>query len=411
MRERIVGAFVLLTLGILVTFTLVRAYTADGVLTSAQQRQSDRAVQLLGELVASREAAGQELDRAYLLDHLDRGERVDFADAGGDTIRVDGPGYRPSEATADVVASTTLPDGDVVTLRVSDYLIDARVSDVITSLVILGGVMIAIAAGLAFVAAQRLARPFLDLRNHAVALGRGRFDLGIPRYAVPEADTIGQALENSAGQLKDLVRREREFASNVSHQLRTPITALRLELEDIRLWPDTPAAISDELGRALGQVDRLQTTVNDLLDLARTRRIGGSTDLDLSQLVRTAVERWRPAAGHRAIALGVPGSVSVHLAPGPIEQVLDVLVDNALVHGQGTVTVAVFEEGDAVEVRVSDQGRDRPGDEVFHRNVGTTEEGLGIGLTVAAEIAEALGGRLMLGDGPVTAFRLLLPRS
>jgi signal transduction histidine kinase len=410
MRERIVGAFVLLTLGILVTFTLVRAYTADAVLTQAEQRKADRSVELLSELVASRDEADQDLDRAYLRDHLARGERVDFVAADGRRLRVDGDGYRPAEASSDVVVSHDVPGGGRITLRSSDYLIDQRVSDVITSLVILGAVLVGLAAALAFVAARTLSRPFIELRDHALALGRGRFDLGIPRYAVPEADTIGQALEQSAGQLHDLVRREREFASNVSHQLRTPITALRLELEDVRLWPDTPPPVADELGRALGQVDRLQTTVNDLLDLARTRRIGGSTDLDLSTLVQTSVERWRAAAGTRDIALGVPGCVQVHLAPGPIEQVLDVLIDNALVHGSGTVTVAVFEDGDAVEVRVSDQGRGRPGDEVFHRNVGSSDDGLGIGLTVAAEIAEALGGRLFLGDGPTTSFRLQLPR-
>ena len=409
MRERIVGAFVLLTLGILVAFTLVRAYTADVVLTEAEERKADRSVELLAELVASREDAGQPLDRQYFLRHLARGERVDFFDKG-ETMSVDAPGYRRAEASSDVTASAPLPDGDRIVLRSADYLIDQRVSDVITSLVVLGGVMIAVAAALAFVAARQLSRPFVELRDHALALGRGRFDLGIPRYAVPEADTIGQALEHSAGQLKDLVRREREFASNVSHQLRTPITALRLELEDVRLWPETTPPVAEELGRALGQVDRLQTTVTDLLDLARSRRIGGSTDLDLSELVQTSVERWRPAAGHRAIALGVPGVVRVHLAPGPIEQVLDVLIDNALVHGSGTVTVAVFDDAGPVEIRVSDQGRSRPGEEVFHRNVGSSDEGLGIGLTVAAEMAEAIDGRLMLGDGPTTAFRLLLPR-
>lgn len=409
MRERIVGAFVLLTLGILVVFTLVRAYTADAMLTSAAERQVERSAELIAELVASREDAGQPLDERYLRTHLETGERVDYQAADGTRVSAAARGYRPEEAATDVTSSHAVHGGGRVTVHSADYLIDERVSDVITSLVVLGGILVAVATGLALFAARTLSRPFVELRDHALALGRGGFDLGIPRYAVPEADTIGQALQHSAGQLHDLVRREREFASNVSHQLRTPITALRVGLEDASMWPETPKPVADELGRSLGQVDRLQTRVNDLLDLARSRRIGGSTDLDLSALVERAVDRWRPAAGTRLIALGVPGPVHLHQAPGPVDQILDVLIDNALVHGRGTITVSVFDEPDAVEVRVSDQGKARLGDEVFHRNVGSTEDGLGIGLTVAAEIAEALGGRLSLDDGPYTSFRLQLP--
>lgn len=130
----------------------------------------------------------------------------------------------------------------------------------------------------------------------------------------------------------------------------------------------------------------------------------------MAQVVRGTVERWRPAAGTRDIALAVAGEVHAHQAPGPVEQVLDVLVDNALRHGRGTVTVALLEENHHVDIRVSDQGRDRPRDEVFHRNVGSAGQGLGIGLTVAAEIAEALGGRLTLADAPCTTFLFQLPR-
>jgi len=411
MRSRIVGAFVLLVLGILVPFTVVRGYTADVYVTDAETDKVEGSLGLLAELAASREAAGQPLDERYLAQHLNEAERIDYVAADGSRVSASAPDYRAEEEGSDIVRSSDVEGGGELTLRMSQYVIDQRVREVVTSLVLLGLVLVAVAVGLALVAARTLSRPFQDLAGFAVMLGRGRFDLGIPRYDVPEADTIGQALEQSAGQLHDLVRREREFASNVSHQLRTPITTLRLELEELSRTPETPTRVSDGLARSLGRIDRLQSTVTNLLDLARTRSLGGSEDIDLARLVRGAVERWRPAAGDRHIALGVPGEVHVHQAPGPIEQILDVLVDNALRHGSGTVTVTVFDDPEHVEIRVSDQGRAQPGLEVFHRTVGSAGEGFGIGLTVAAEIAEALGGRLTLADTPTTTFRLQLPHS
>jgi signal transduction histidine kinase len=409
MRERIVGAFILLALAILVTFSLARAYTANEVVTETENRKVQRSAALLAELAGSRQEAGQVLDEPYLARQLNLAERVDYVAPDGTRVTATAEGYRTAEQDTDVRHSVDVPGGGVMTLRRSQYVIDERVSDVLTSLVLMGMFLITVAGGLAFVAAWLLSRPFQELAGYAVALGRGRFDLEIPRYGVPEADTIGQALEHSAAELQDLVRREREFASNVSHQLRTPITALRLELEDLALWPDTPRPVAEELDRSLVQVDRLQTTVTDLLDLARTRRIGSLQDVDVVQLVRAVVERWRPAAGERHIALGVPGRVRAHQAPGPIEQVLDVLIDNALRHGRGTITVAVLDGEDHLEIRVGDQGTDRPADEVFHRHVGADGEGLGIGLTVAAEIAEAMGGRLVLADAHSTTFVLQLP--
>ena len=410
MRERIVGAFVLLALGILVVFSVARAYSVDDVVTAAEERKLERSVVLLAELVAARQAAGEAVDAAYLSRHLNQAERIDYDDADGADVTATAADYRLADQASDLSESASVDGGGEVTLRRSAFLVDERVSNALTPIVVLGMLLVAVAAGLAYVAAVLLARPFQQLAHYAVELGRGRFELGIPRYDVPEADTIGRALEQSAGQLHDLVQREREFASNVSHQLRTPITALRLELEDLSLWPETPKSIADELTRSLAQVDRLQETVTDLLDLARARRIGRWEDIDLAEVVRATVERWRPVAGTRDIALAVAGEAHVHQAPGPVEQVLDVLVDNALRHGTGTVTVALLEENHHIDIRVGDQGRDRPGDEVFHRNVGSTGAGLGIGLTVAAEIAEALGGRLTLADAPCTTFLFQLPR-
>jgi signal transduction histidine kinase len=104
--------------------------------------------------------------------------------------------------------------------------------------------------------------------------------------------------------------------------------------------------------------------------------------------------------------------VKVDLAPGPIEQVLDVLIENALRHGVGRVTVDVTDAGDHARIRVRDEGSAEIGADVFERHVNRPgSEGMGIGLAVATEVADALGGRLSLETSPVTAFTLVLPNS
>ena len=93
----------------------------------------------------------------------------------------------------------------------------------------------------------------------------GRFDVEVPHYGVPEAEAIGSALRRSARDLDALVRREREFAVSASHELRTPVTALRLEIEDVASWPQTPPDVAEELSRALAELDRLSATISTLL--------------------------------------------------------------------------------------------------------------------------------------------------
>ena len=104
------------------------------------------------------------------------------------------------------------------------------------------------------------------------ALGSGRFDLDVPHYEVPEAEEVGQALLTSARSLDQLVQRERDFAVNASHELRTPLTAVRLHLEDLRMWTTTSPETSAELAVVLTELTRLDNAVAAFL--GRTGRAG-----------------------------------------------------------------------------------------------------------------------------------------
>jgi signal transduction histidine kinase len=255
--------------------------------------------------------------------------------------------------------------------------------------------------------ARRLVRPFADLADAAGRIGRGDYDVEVPRSTVPEADAVALALRATTGDLRNLERREREFAAHASHDLRTPLTATRLELEDLALSADTPPEVVSRLSDALGQLDRLSTAVAEMLDASRESRVGASVDIDLAALVRDTATRWRGLAPDRRIVADCDQVAAVRMPVGSLVQVMDVLIGNAVTHGEGTVAVSVSETPAYVEVRVADEGAHERAVEGAKTPVAS---GLG-GLATATGIVEALGGQLRLTDEPRSTFSVVLPRS
>jgi signal transduction histidine kinase len=272
----------------------------------------------------------------------------------------------------------------------------------------------ALAAGLvgaatlaAVLLARRLARPLERLAVSARSLGEGQLGVRSPRSSIPEADAIAAALDATAIRLHDLVARERAFSADASHQLRTPLAALRLELEAMELRGDDSA----ELRAALHEIERLQTTVGTLLAVSRDAPRRESTT-DLVALIDEAAEPHRAALAASARPLGVvaPAGVPPVLAqPSVVREILDVLLSNALQHGKGAVTITLREAGDWVQLTVGDEGPGIPDDgaDVFERRSGA---GHGIGLALARSLAHAEGGLLALTHrAPRPTFTLTLP--
>lgn len=412
MRERLVVTFVMIAALVVLVFGVSRAYYVGDLIRTQEQRKVERAVVLLAAVVNERVVNDEPLSAAQFSDFLNEAEKVEYDGPGGRHLEAEGPGHEDQPSEDDLVARAPVAAGGEVTLTRSGYLLRERVSDAVTPLVVLGMVLIAVAALVGYLAARRIARPFRDLIDVAAQLGRGRFDVTVPHFSTPEAEQLGRALEASAEQLHDLLRREREFATNASHQLRTPITALRLELEDLALWPETPEVVGEQLRHSLRELDRLAATVTGLLERTRTQHFGSPLDTDVSGLVEEAVRRWAPrvAAAGRDIRVLTTGPVVVHRAPGPIDQVLDVLIENALLHGVGQITAEATRLEDHVKVRVWDEGEPHFGTEVFDAGVNrSTSEAPGPGLVGAAEAANTMSGRLTLEDSPVTTFSLMLP--
>lgn len=409
MRERLVIAFVGLTLAVIGLYGIPRAYFLADFVRDRQTDTLESTSTLLEALVAERVEGGGSVDDGLLALGLSGADHVVYTPDGAPVIEagdmVDGEGGLTVERRV---------AGGELTLSVSGGTVSEGVREAITPLVLLGLALALGSAIFGFALSRRLAGPFQELAGHSRELGNGHFDLDIPSYAVPEAEAIGASLRGAAAQLEDLLRREREFAANASHQLRTPITALRLSLEDLTLWPETAPEVRAELEHGLGELDRLSTAIDELLDLARGRRIEAQEQIDLVAVVRASATRWeqRLAAESRELVVRQSGRRSRTRVPlGPLEQVLDVLIDNARKHGRGTITVEVDDRGTHLEVVVSDEGATQLGPEVFHRGVSSAAEGSeGIGLALASELVEVCGGHLSLdATSPTTRFVVWLP--
>jgi signal transduction histidine kinase len=278
-------------------------------------------------------------------------------------------------------------------------------------MLVLALIVIFLATVYARAQARRLAGPLERLTEAAEALGGGDFSIRAQRSGVLETDAAGLALEATARRLGDVLERERAFSADVSHQLRTPLTGMMLGLESAltRTDADLRAAIKTALERG----EHLQDIIDDLLELARDRR-PAREELDLPGLLDELHEAWDASVEEagRSLATSTQGAMPpVHCSPSAVRQILDVLIDNALRHGQGKISVGVLDLGSGVAIDVGDEGSGvSDGDEIFTRRV-SKGNGHGIGLALARSLAEAEGGRLVLRRPAPPVFTLLLPAS
>jgi signal transduction histidine kinase len=208
------------------------------------------------------------------------------------------------------------------------------------------------------------------------------------------------------------VGRQREFTANVSHQLRTPLTAMRLRLDELSTLED-PAAAREELDATLRVADRLERTVTELLALARAGDIGHPSDVDLAGVARDHTATWKPvyARAGRTLVLDATVPLPARVSPGGVAQALDVLLENGLHHGTGTTRLQATVVGGRNLLAVEDDGPGVPAAleaAIFERNVSTAGS-TGLGLSLARALVEADGGRLILARPRPARFEIILP--
>ncbi len=273
---------------------------------------------------------------------------------------------------------------------------------------IIGAAALTVAALLALFLARRLTRPVDALVTAAERLGAGDFSIRTRSSGVNELDHLGHALDTTAERLGGLVARERAFSADASHQLRTPLAGLRVHVESSLATPG--ADMRESLAGTLEPIDRLEGTVDTLLRLARDTQIDRSP-LDVARLVREVERSWHGtlASTGRPLRVTIDSDLPAPAVSEPaVRQILNVLLENAVHHGRGVVTLDVRRVSGAVAVEVGDEGSVVLDPlQVFQRR---RDSGRGIGVALARTLAEAEGGRLVLErPGPAPKFALLLP--
>jgi signal transduction histidine kinase len=408
LRRRLISSTLAVVLVVIAVFGVSLVIVETRTISNSAQQSVDSEALRLMSIVDSRLLGGDRVTAEVLGGQIDRKRYARIEIPGHPTVEV---GRRP---TGSVIRSTKKGEGNETVI-----VEEARSSvtrEVGRTLLIIGAVaLLAVIAAvlLAVRQANRLASPLTDLAETAERLGSGDPRPRHKRYSVPELDRVADVLDASAERIARMLTAERRLAADASHQLRTPLTALSMRLEEISVTDDLDT-VKEEATIALTQVERLTDVVERLLTNARDPRTGSAVGFDLDEVVKQQIEEWRPAyrsAGRAIVCSGRQGMRAV-ATPGAVAQVLAALIENSLMHGGGTVALRIRVTGNQAVIEVTDEGPGVPADlgaRIFERSI-SGRNSTGIGLAVARDLAEADGGRLELLQQQPPVFALFLSR-
>lgn len=284
--------------------------------------------------------------------------------------------------------------------------VDERVRRYWLILAAIAAVVLAVAVALAGGFARWIVRPLSRVDAAAGEVAAGNLTVRVPASAgPPELRRLAGSFNEMVAKLDALLHSQEQFVADASHQLRTPLTALRLRLEN--LAQDSAARRDEELEGALDELERLAALVDGLLTLARADRAASApADLDVAAAIDERVEAWSALAEEQQVQFHASvddGHQHVLVTPGRIEQVLDNLLANALeVSPAGSIINLTTARVDGwVEIRVQDRGPGMSPEEIsrafdrFWRS-GTNEAGFGLGLAIVRRLVRADGGEIEL---------------
>ncbi|MGK4006954.1 HAMP domain-containing sensor histidine kinase [Sorangium sp. So ce1036] len=325
-------------------------------------------------------------------------------------------------AALEEVLSTKLAEARVARVRVDEVKRRSEAVSIGSASMLLLGLLLAL-----WQASKQIYRPLLTIRTAIDRYGAGSHDERVPQGGLDELRAIAVAFNEMAAALAEQRRKQLGVLASVAHDLRNPLTALKLTVD--RLKPDRPLPPEERLrpmfariGQEVARCDRMLT---DLIDIARIE--GGELELryeerDARELAREVVELYRPTADSHELTLSLPHEpVPLRCDPLRIGQVLNNLVANAIKYSPsgGAVQVTVAREGAEIAIAVSDRGvgiapedHARLFDRYFRApSSRQVAAGVGLGLWAAQRIAEAHGGRIEVTSAPGegSTFTLRLP--
>ena len=437
MTRRIVVALVLLTMAILGAavvplglgaiahardaFVYGTARTADSIAGIAEARLGDNSPD--PALSMAMVAAARDHDELLLLDRRGHVVVSQGVPSNGDWRKLVAQATQQSGPTTELTSKQAIavqivwndgslsgmPIGTVVLERPTTGL-NQQIDSLWLYLIGLGGAAMVAAVLIAMYFARWVGRPLARLDAAARKIADG--DLSVrakARYGPPELRRMAATFNMMAGRLEALVHGHRAMLADASHQLRTPLTALRLRLDLLAV--DSSPATATELAGAQEEIARLSRLVDGLLATARAESLTEQLEqTDVVAVARERVDAWQPVGdGHgvKLIAEAAPSpSPLVALGAGHLEQILDNLIDNAIEaigDAGGTVRIAVARTAAAVTLTVADDG---PGmtsqarSRAFLRFSSGTQNGTGLGLAIVHRLVTANGGTIRLADTP-----------
>ncbi len=396
MRGRLTAAFVCLALIIAGVVGSARAAAISDTVRLAQLDQLTSTASLIATFIEDLDTNGVPITSERLAAFVPNQAELTVERPESAILTVTGAGFDPEVGDDAPLVRETVGSTTVALVQDEQVAADQtrRGQGQLLALMLVA-VMLASLIGFAF--ASFFAKPFRQLARSAAALGRGRYDIAPPASRIPEVASIAASLEAGANQLQGSMRRDHEFVQHTSHVLRTPLTGMRLELEELNLRSDLDDDVHRTTSRCLAHLQRLDETVTDLLDLARSRQVVAGAEVSLATLGGHVAQRWRDRLPEsREVRAFVDGGPEVTLTPGPVEQLLDCVLLDVVDSGTGPVTLrfAGLEE----HVRV-----------LVQSGPGATGASTWTESQAARTHAEVLGGRCS-GDSVKGELEILLPR-
>ena len=324
-------------------------------------------------------------------------------------------------ATSAPVLSHRLTAGAVrITQSVS--AVNSAVKTSLLDLAALAGVVLLLGLAAGAVVAQQIARPIRRLDRAARRVSAGDLDSTVAVEGSTEQRSLARAFNEMTQRVKRLLRGQQDFVADASHQLRTPLTGLRLRLEALEERSREDGATAAELEAALGEIDRLSLIVEELLVLSRAGEHElPAESVDLGDAAERAAERWRHGAEEGSVGLEARRSeeaAEVWCAAHDLDRAIDSLLENALRYSPPGSAVTIEVGPGRVEILDRGPGLE-PGEEeaVFERfrrgSAGRRGPGgTGLGLPIARELTRQWGGEVTLAprEGGGTRATIRLPR-
>jgi two-component system, OmpR family, sensor kinase len=322
---------------------------------------------------------------------------------------------RHSETLSEDILATAVPiyfrtGAPIGAVRVTQSVeaVNQAVGRSVVGIAVLGLVVLALGLVAGALIARRIARPIHNLAENADAVAGGDLEVRAEIEGSSEQQRLARSFNEMTARLGRLLRSQQEFVADASHQLRTPLAGLRLQLEELLDTSSYDDRTRASLASAMHEVDRLAEIVDELLILSRAGEHGlPPEEVSLAVAADRAASRWQKAAGAKSLRIVRCSSAApstVHCAPADLDRALDALCENGVAYSSKGGELEIVDGAGVIEILDRGPGL-VPGEEEavlerFYRGSAGRQgpEGTGLGLPIASELLSAWGGGVRIAN-------------